>query len=203
MTVFCTWCERQQGVGEEKRERGRQAQAVSQGICCLQLSHPGEMDATEIEIQGSESRGESFSSWTDVKGHVTKMVWRKSQSDLQPECWKLWEISVSQMSQQFAGLDANGKDCGSSEPGLLEQEVGGRHSTRPCFRSSPGQKQTGRKDVEVGLVLQTKIYRDCFIYWSYPCYGWNSRLNASVAVTNSPTFHSSEHCCFNSSFLYW
>lgn len=51
------------------KEREIQVQAVSQGICCLQLSHPGEMNATEIEIQGSESGGESFSSWTNAKGH--------------------------------------------------------------------------------------------------------------------------------------
>lgn len=48
---------------------------------------------------------------------------------------------------------------------LLEQEVGGRLSTQPHFRSSPGQKQTGGKDVEVGLVLQIKISRDI----SYIC----------------------------------
>lgn len=51
------------------KERERQVQAVSQGICCLQLSHPDEMDATQTEIRGSESRGESFSSWTNAKGH--------------------------------------------------------------------------------------------------------------------------------------
>lgn len=74
------------------------------------------------------------------------------------------DISVSQMSQKFAGLDANGKDCGSAEPGLLEQEVGGRLSTQPRLRSSPGQKQTGGKDMEFGLVFQIKISRDCFTF---------------------------------------
>lgn len=56
------------------KEKERQAQAVSQKICFLQLSHPDKRDVTEIEIQGSESKGESFPVWAEVKGHIIDMV---------------------------------------------------------------------------------------------------------------------------------
>lgn len=57
------------------------------------------------------------------------------------------------MSHQFARLDVNEQDGGYPEPGFKEREVGGRLSKSPHFRSSPGQRDPGTKDVDVGLVF--------------------------------------------------
>ena len=69
---------------------------------------------------------------------------------------------MSQMSH--AGLDVNKQDGADPEPGLVEQEVGGRLSISPYLRSSPGQRDPGEKDAVVGLVFRIKISRSGFDY---------------------------------------
>lgn len=68
------------------------------------------------------------------------------------------------MSHKFACLDVEEQDGGYPEPGLLAQEVRGKLSTSPHFRSSSRQGDPGKKDVEVGFVFQIKIPRNSVNY---------------------------------------
>lgn len=187
----CPLCLVWETTGEEMKEKERQAQDVCQEKCCLQHSYPDKSDVAEIEIQDGERRGESFPAWMDVKNHILEMIWRKSQLDLQHGCWGPGKISVSQMSHKFAGVDVNEQDGGCPEPGLVEQEVRGRLSTNPHFRSSPGQRDPVKKDVEVGFVFWIKKSRNSFDCWIYLHYSRNSKLKSSISVVNLPTFQSS------------